>query len=231
MPDRHALVALDDPVVLVDPFRRLFRVDEGERQGAHSQPGRKADGVPLRTRHPQGRVRPLHGLRHDIAARHLEVLPLVAGVGIHGEHVADLFHRLEIDVALLFDGDAKTAQFEFRRRLAGAELHASVGYEVERRDHFRRARRMVVPGDDLADPLAQPDVLRPLRTGGEKHLGGGRVGILLQEVMLHFPREIDAEPIRELHLVQRFVEELLFGALAPGPRQLMFVEDPEFHLA
>ena len=227
----HAFVALDDPVVLVDPFRRLFRIDESERQGTHAQPGRKADGVPLRTRDPQGRVRPLHRLRHDVAARHLEVLALIAGVGIHGKHVADLFHRLQIDVPLFLHGNAKTAQFEFRRRFAGAELHASVGHEVERRDHFRRARRMVVLRDDLADSVAEPDVLRALRTGGEKHLRRGRVGVLLQKMMFHFPREIDAEPIREPHLVQRLIEELLFGPLAPRSRQLVFVEDSEFHLA
>ena len=29
----------------------------------------------------------------------------------------------------------------------------------------------------------------------------------------------------------RLVEELLLGSAAPGPRQLMFVEDPEFHFA
>ncbi len=49
--------------------------------------------------------------------------------------------------------------------------------------------------------------------------------------MLDFPGVIDAEPIGQLHLVERLLVEALLGAVVPGPRQLMLAEDPELHAA
>ena len=88
---------------------------------------------------------------------------------------------------------------------------------------------MVVFGNHLADAVAKPDVLGALRTGGQKHLRRGRVGVFLQEVVLHLPREVDAEAVCHLDLLQSVIEELLFIALAPRPGQLVFVENAEFH--
>ena len=47
--------------------------------------------------------------------------------------------------------------------------------------------------------------------------------------MLHFPCVVDAEPIRDLDLLERVVEQLLFRALCPRTRQLVFVKDAELH--
>ena len=205
----------DDAVILLDPLGRLGRVDEGEGQGADAEARRHANGLALRAGYPQRRMRSLHGLRHDVPAWHLEVLPLVAGVRIHREHVADVLDGLEEDPALPVHRNLEAAEFEFRRRLAGAELDAPVGDEVEGRDHLRRAGGVVVAGDDLADAVAEADVLRALRAGCEKDLWRGRVRVLLEKVVFHLPGEIDPEPVGNLDLFERVVEELLLDAVAP----------------
>ena len=76
--------------------------------------------------------------------------------------------------------------------------------------------------------MAQADVLGPLRRGGEEDLGGGGVGVLLEEVMFDFPGVVDAEIVGELDLIEGVLEELLLLTLAPGLGQLVFVEDPNF---
>jgi hypothetical protein len=50
-------------------------------------------------------------------------------------------------------------------------------------------------GGELYDPVAQSDILRPLACSGEEHLRLRRVGILLKEMMLHFPGLVVAEPV------------------------------------
>src|SRR5712692_9599783 len=48
-------------------------------------------------------------------------------------------------------------------------------------------------------------------------------------MVLHLPGVVDAQPVGELHLGQRVLEEPELGAVLPGPRQLVLVEDPELH--
>ena len=57
----------------------------------------------------------------------------------------------------------------------------------------------------------------------------GGVRVLLQEVVLHLPGVVDAQLVGQLDLVQRVLEKLQFGPLAPGFGVLVFVEDPEAH--
>ena len=47
--------------------------------------------------------------------------------------------------------------------------------------------------------------------------------------MLDLPGIVDAELVGEFDLVERVLEQALLVALVPRPRQLMFVEDAEFH--
>ena len=47
--------------------------------------------------------------------------------------------------------------------------------------------------------------------------------------MFHLPREVDPEPVGHFHLLQGVVEELLFLAVGPRPRQLVLVENAELH--
>ena len=59
--------------------------------------------------------------------------------------------------------DHEAAELRFRRRLAGAEVDATVRHEVERRDAFRDPRRVVERRRRLHDAVTEPDVLRALR--------------------------------------------------------------------
>ena len=47
--------------------------------------------------------------------------------------------------------------------------------------------------------------------------------------MLHLPGVIDAELVGEFDLIERVLKQLQLVAVIPRPRQLMFVEDAEFH--
>ena len=77
--------------------------------------------------------------------------------------------------------------------------------------------------------MAEPDLLGALRAGGEEHLGRRGVRIFLEEVVLDLPDVVEAQPVGELDLVERVLEQLLLAPVVPRPRQLMLVENAEFH--
>src|SRR5260221_8550907 len=43
------------------------------------------------------------------------------------------------------------------------------------------------------------------------------------------PRVVVAKAVGELDLVEAVLEEFVFGVFVPRPRELVFIEDPEFH--
>ena len=47
--------------------------------------------------------------------------------------------------------------------------------------------------------------------------------------MFDFPGVIDSEAICKFDLIERILKELKLVAVMPGPRELMLVEDSEFH--
>ncbi len=53
--------------------------------------------------------------------------------------------------------------------------------------------------------------------------------IFLEEMMLDLPCMVDAELVGEFDLVERVLEQFQLVAILPGARQLMLVEDAEFH--
>ena len=53
--------------------------------------------------------------------------------------------------------------------------------------------------------------------------------IFLQEVVLDLPDIVDAELVAEFDLRERLLVQAALGILAPGLRQLVFVEHAEFH--
>jgi hypothetical protein len=55
------------------------------------------------------------------------------------------------------------------------------------------------------------------------------VGVLLEKVVLHFPGVVEPEPVRELTLSERVLQELVLGIVRPRPGQLVLVEDSELH--
>jgi len=80
------------------------------------------------------------------------------------------------------------------------------------------------------DAVPEADALRALRAGREEDLRRRGVRVLLQEVVLHLPGMVEAQPVGQLDLRERILEQALLVALAPGPRQLVLVEDSELHL-
>jgi hypothetical protein len=53
--------------------------------------------------------------------------------------------------------------------------------------------------------------------------------ILLEEMMFDRPGVVDAQPVGQLDLRQRLLEQFVLGALGPGLGQLQLVEHAEFH--
>ncbi len=96
-------------------------------------------------------------------------------------------------------------------------------------EHLGGARRVVVVGDHLADAVAEADPLGVRRRGGEEHLGRRRVRVLVEEVVLDLPRVVEAEPVGELDLLERLVEESMLVPGVPGLRQLELVENAKSH--
>jgi len=79
------------------------------------------------------------------------------------------------------------------------------------------------------DAVAKADVFRLTGGSRQKYFRCGGVGILFEEVVLHLPRIIIAQPVGENDLVQRLLEEPVFPVLAPRARQLKLVKDPKAH--
>ena len=125
--------------------------------------------------------------------------------------------------------DPEALQLRARGRLAGAPVHAPVGDEVEGRQALGDPGGMVVARRHQDDAVPETDPSGTLRGRGQEDLGRRGVGIFLQEVVLDLPRVVDAQPIGQLDLGQRVLEELLLATRSPGPRQLVLVEDPESH--
>ena len=169
----HTFFALDDAVVLIHPRLRLGRIDECKGQCADAHARRHANGLPLRTSHPQGRMRPLHRFRNHVATRHLEVLALISGVRVHRQHVAYLLGRFQVDLALLCNRYPKTAKLELGRGLARTELHATSRDQIQGGDHLCRPGRVVVTGNHLANTVAETNVLGALGASGEEHFRRG----------------------------------------------------------
>ena len=117
--------------------------------------------------------------------------------GIASSHIS----RLRVAV------DEEAAQLRGRGGLAGPEVHAAVGDQVERRHALRHPRRVVDGGRDLDDPVAEPDALGAGGRGGQEDLRRRGVRVLLEEVVLHLPDVVEAEPVGQLDLGQRVLEQ------------------------
>jgi len=94
-------------------------------------------------------------------------------------------------------------------------VHAPVGDEVQRGQTLGDAGGMVVAGRHQDDAVPEADPPGALRRGGQEDLGRRGVGVFLQEVMLHLPGVVDSQPIGQLDLGQRVLEELLLANPRP----------------
>jgi hypothetical protein len=84
-------------------------------------------------------------------------------------------------------------------------------------------------GGELDDAVAEADAPGALAGRAQEDLGRRGMGILLQEVVLDLPGVVVAEPVGQLDLGQRVLEQLVLAALRPG-RGLMLVEMPFSYL-
>src|SRR5439155_13954802 len=125
--------------------------------------------------------------------------------------------------------DAEALELDPRGRFACPPFHAAVADEVERRDALGDSRRGIVVGRHECDPVGEPDAPRTLARRGEENLRRGGVRVLLEEVVLDLPREVDAEAVGELHLGERLLVEPMLVAILPGTGNLVLVEDAESH--
>src|SRR5215831_14522861 len=77
--------------------------------------------------------------------------------------------------------------------------------------------------------MSEADAPRTLGRGGKEHLRGRRMRVFLKKVVLHLPGIVNPQAVCQLDLIQRVLEEAELGTWLPGTRQLMLIEDPEFH--
>ncbi len=178
---------------------------------------------------PHRRMRLLHRLGQHVAARHLEVLALVARVRVHRHHVGDLLGRLQRHVALLPSGDVEAAQLHAGGGLPDAELGPAGGHQVQHADSLGGASRVVVQRDDLADAETDADAFGLGGQGGEEHLRRRAVRVLVEEVVLHRPGVVDAQLVGQHHLLDGLLDQLQLIAVMPRLGQLQLVEHPETH--
>jgi hypothetical protein len=53
--------------------------------------------------------------------------------------------------------------------------------------------------------------------------------VFLQEVVLDFPRIVDADAVSQFDLVECVLKKLQLVAVVPWPRELVFIENSEAH--
>ena len=214
--------------VLLDPLLLGLERREVDAEGAHAAVGGVELGAGRRHGDPQRRVWLLVRLGQHGAGRHREELALVAEALVH-PHLRDRVHvlvpRLLRDVGV----GAEAAELGPRRRAAGAELEAAAGQDVEHRGPLGGADRVVELRHADDDAVADADVLRLHRAGGEEQLGRRAVRVLLQEVVLDRPHRVEAELVGQADLLQRVQVHLPLGLVGPRPRYRQLVEDAELH--
>ncbi len=203
------------PLVVRHPLVRLLGVDEGEGQRPDPLLGRQQDRVAPRARHPQRRVRLLHRLGHDVARWHLHEAPVDTGERRLGHAAERDLQSLEPGVPLGRRVDQEASQLGLRARLARPELDPAARDEVQGGHALGRAGGVVVAGRGLNDAVPEPDVLGPLAAGAEEHLGRRGVAVLLQEVVLDLPDDVEPEAVGQLDLFEGILHER--GTRRPPP--------------
>ncbi len=170
------------------------------------------------------------GLGTTLRGGHLDVLTLEAGERLL-DHAADgNLERFLPHLALVRGIDAEPAELTHRGRLAGPELDAPVGDQVERRHPLGDPGRMVDLRRQVHDPETEPNVAGALAGCGQEDLGRGGVAVLLEEVVLGQPHRGEPGLVGGLHLVETVLEKLVLIIVTPRPRQREFVEQRDLHL-
>src|SRR5580692_5659074 len=112
-------------------------------------------------------MRLLERLRDHVACGKVVVLAVEFPV-VASEHRDDGTHCLFPAVALVAHAHAERVELCGARRLAHAEIDATAGQQVERRDLLRDTLRLV--GGELDHAMAEPDVPGALARRTEEYL-------------------------------------------------------------
>src|SRR6266478_1230118 len=188
--------AVEEPPELRHP---LDRHAETAREHVEPAADSRLHGLGALRRDPDGRVRPLDGLREHGGLGELEEFPVVAE-GLAAE-------RLEDDVDRLLPSPARAVQLEPQPLelvvlVAPPEpdVDAPPGEEIEGRDLFGDHERVVEGNHDDGRAHAEP---RRLRRDVRRHLRGPREIAVRREVVLREPDIAVAESFCGLRDVRR----------------------------
>ena len=226
----HRLVAVGVALAEgLEPLGQVFgRLAHGERAQSDAPladlvvAGHRAGGP------PDGRVGILAGLGQHPALGHRPVvaleLVLVVGPAAH-----DVAKRLVPLGPGLVGVDIEALELGPGGRAAGAELHPPVADEVEHRHRLRRAHRVVVGLGQKPHAVADPQVLGERRDVAVEHLGVGAVGVLLQEVVLHRPKRVEAHLVAQNGLFDGVLVGVVLTLTSPGPGHRNLVEHRKLH--
>jgi hypothetical protein len=129
--------------------------------------------------------------------------PSMPGERLLDEHPRDGVERLVPLRALRRPVDAEALELGAARGLAGAELDAAVGDEVERRDGLGDARGVLVAGRQREGSRGRAGCARCAATPRRGRRPSGRVRVLLEEVVLDLPDRVEAHAVGDLDLLER----------------------------
>ena len=184
--------------------------------------------VVARRRSPDRRVRILQWLGVHATRRHLPGRSVERDF-VAGPAVDDVPDRFLPHGACRVRIDAEALQLRARRRPPGAEVHATVGEQVEHRHRFRRPDRVVVGLRHEAHAVAEPDPARARRDRAVENLRVRAVRVLVEKMMLDAPEGIPAPFLAGEGLFQGLLVGTVLGAGSPGPGDGDFVEERELH--
>ena len=116
-------------------------------------------------------------------------------------------------VCLVVSGSiSKPRELAPGRRARGAQLEAAARQDVEHRGALGDANRVIHLRHAHHGAVPDADSLRLHRARREEQLGRGAVRVLLEEVVLDGPDEVEAELVGEPHLVERVLVHLALDA-------------------
>jgi len=171
----------------------------------------------------------LQRLRHQIARRNVYILALEPGKWIFHQQADGGAHPLQLHGFLLGLRHVEAAELGFGCAGAGAEFDASVADQIERRDAFGDAGRVIDGGWRLDDAVPDAYVFGARRAGRQKHFRSRRMRVFFEKMMFGCPDVIVAAAIAQLYLLERVLDDGVIGFRVPGARKLVFEETAKFH--
>src|SRR5712691_628630 len=209
---------------LPDATRAAFAAEEA----AHPEAAGEARRLVAAAGRPQRRVRALHRLRQDLAARDLEIFAVVGDLLLRPDARQELGEFLPHAACVLkvrpIGGDLVG--------IAGApepDIDPPAAQDVERRHARGDVQWVVDRREDDADP--QADRAGALADRRQRQIGGAVVRPHRAEMMLGEPHALKALLLGVGDLFERLMDALRFTRRGPGFGNLDLVEKANSHRA